>query len=47
MSEKYRGIVDLMHNFLSFNPFFRMTALEAIKLKVFDPVRNPKKEKLL
>ena len=32
---------------LSFNPYFRMTAFECLKHKIFDPVRNPKKEQMI
>ncbi len=34
-----------MINFLSFNPFFRMTAFECLtQCKLFDSVRNKRKE---
>lgn len=36
-----------MINLLSFNPYFRMTAREAISLKIFDEVRDQSKEKFL
>ena len=36
-----------MHNLLSFNPYFRMTAREVITLQVFDEVRDISKEKFL
>jgi hypothetical protein len=41
-------IVHILKNFLSFNPFFRMSAFECLtKCKVFDSVRDIKKEKAL
>jgi hypothetical protein len=36
-----------MKNLLKFNPYFRMTAFECIQSKVFDPVRDINKEKIL
>lgn len=36
-----------MKNLLKFNPYFRMTAYECIQSKVFDPVRDLTKEKIL
>ena len=36
-----------MHNLLSFNPYFRMTAREVLTLKIFDEVRDNNKEKFL
>ena len=44
LPEKYQELVDVLQNFLSFNPFFRMTAFEALQSKVFDSVRSIKKE---
>jgi hypothetical protein len=32
LSKKNKELVDLMHNLLSFNPYFRMTAREVITL---------------
>ena len=40
-------VIDFMNKLLVFNPFFRMTALEAIQCKVFDSVRNVKKESII
>ena len=39
--------MDLMHNLLNFNPYFRMTAREILTLKIFDEVRDNLKEKFL
>ena len=36
-----------MQNFLSFNPFYRMTAYDALRSKVFDSVRSSKKEQII
>ena len=40
-------VIELMKNLLKFNPYFRMTAYECMQQKVFDPVRDPTKEKIL
>jgi hypothetical protein len=41
-------MVDIQRNFLSFNPFLRMTAYECLtECKIFDQVRNKKKEMAL
>ena len=36
-----------MSNMLSFNPYFRMTAYECLKHKLFDAVRQPQREKII
>jgi hypothetical protein len=36
-----------MKNLLNFNPYFRMTAYECLKQKIFDCVREPLKEKII
>ena len=41
-------IGDILLNFLSFNPYFRLSAFEClISCKLFDNVRDPKKELFL
>lgn len=40
-------IIEIMKSLLKFNPYFRMTAYECIQSKVFDPVRDAGKEKIL
>ena len=47
LPERYKELVDILQNMMSFNPFFRMTALESLQCKVFDPVRDPKREKII
>lgn len=48
ISAKNQEIVEIMLNFLSFNPFFRMTAFECLtQCKIFDSVRSRKKEAYL
>lgn len=47
MLPKYSELVELLRNLLSFNPFFRHTALEALRLKIFDSVRSAHKERVL
>jgi hypothetical protein len=39
LSDNHKEITDLMANMLSFNPYFRMTAYECLKHKIFDAVR--------
>lgn len=48
LNPKNTEICDIMMNFLSFNPFLRMTAFECLtQCKIFDSVRNRKKEAFL
>ena len=47
LPSQYKEIIDLMQNLLNFNPFFRMSAYEALKCKIFDSVRDVKKEKVI
>jgi serine/threonine protein kinase len=47
LPEKYKALVEVMQNLLSFNPYYRMTAYEALQSKVFDSVRNTKKEEII
>uniref|UniRef100_A0A7S3IS19 Uncharacterized protein n=1 Tax=Strombidium inclinatum TaxID=197538 RepID=A0A7S3IS19_9SPIT len=45
---KNHDIAELMLNFLSFNPFFRMTSFESLsQCRLFDSVRDKKKEQFL
>lgn len=45
---KRKELADLMQNLLSFNPFFRLTALECVlECPFFDEVRDAAKEKVL
>ena len=37
----------MIQSLLKLNPFFRPTALECLKYKVFDPYRDTLKEKIL
>ena len=42
---KNKGIVDILENFLSFNPYFRKTALETvINNPLFESIRDENKE---
>jgi hypothetical protein len=47
LTSKMLEIQEIQINFLKLNPFFRMTSYESIKLKIFDNVRDSKKEKTL
>jgi hypothetical protein len=48
LNPRNQEVCDIMLNFLSFNPFFRMTAFECLtQCKIFDSVRNKKKEVFL
>ena len=38
-------ILKILEKMLDFNPFFRKEAGDLLKNKVFDEIRNPKKEK--
>lgn len=38
-------IVRILASLLEFNPYFRMSAKELLRLKCFDPFRNPNMEK--
>jgi hypothetical protein len=40
-------VVEIMLKLLQLNPFFRPTAKECIKNKVFDPFRDARKERIL
>ena len=42
---KKKDLIKLLKNFLMFNPFYRYSASEALKCKVFDEIRDSKKEK--
>ena len=45
ISRENRDLVKILFNMLSFNPYFRMTALECLQeCKIFDSVRDKKKE---
>jgi serine/threonine protein kinase len=44
---KEQDLVNIITSLLSFNPYFRMTAWEALKHPVFDSVRNPMQETFL
>jgi len=45
ISAKNKELVLILQNMLSFNPYFRMTALECLtECKIFDVVRDKKKE---
>lgn len=35
------GLIDLLTGMLEYNPYFRMTAAECLKSKVFDSIRVP------
>ena len=36
-----KDLLDLLMGMLEFNPYFRITAQEALKNKVFDKIRQP------
>ena len=38
-------LIDLLKGMLEFNPYFRLTAEDALKSKVFDKIRQPYFEK--
>jgi len=45
ITKENRDLVKVLINLLSFNPYFRMTALECLQeCKLFDSVRDKKKE---
>ena len=47
LDRPYYEMIEIMKSLLKFNPFFRMTAHECIQAKIFDPVRDKNKEKIL
>ena len=47
LTDKNKQITNLLQNMLSFNPYFRMTAFECLKHKIFDQVRDAKKEEII
>jgi hypothetical protein len=48
LTPKSLEIADILLNFLKLNPYYRMTSFEALsKCKIFDSVRDLKKEQLL
>ena len=47
LKPEHPELLDIIRNLLSFNPYFRMTALECLSLPVFDQVRNIHKEAAL
>ena len=41
ISSKYKELIPILQNMLSFNPYFRMTAYEfVVECKIFDSVRD-------
>lgn len=47
INTKTRELLTILMNCLSLNPYFRMTAVECLKMSVFDTVRDKTKEKVL
>ena len=47
LTKKGEAVVEIMLKLLQLNPFFRPTAKECIKNKVFDPFRDSRKERIL
>jgi len=47
LSSRGQDLITILKSLLQLNPYFRMTASECLKLKIFDPIRNQHKEKIL
>ena len=47
LNPKNQSIIDICLDFLQFNPFFRMSSFECLQCRVFDSVRDNKKEDYL